>query len=587
MYLVTSGGQAGTNAVNPNLVLMAALGPCDTLSSSPVVVNEVTTFASAWAVSPFAANPLTTGLTSYLNIGSSRSNTAGLANAFAAVNNLVNLTAGQALFTVPAGNAVVPYGEINSLADILNACAVTGGGTAGDGSACGDLFTDANPYTSVTGTVYSGIPTDTLQAVMEIVQNPACNGQGGLSYSINCSGNSVDTPALFSFLSLNSPFQPIQTAAPNDLSLSLNFTSGGGLTGTSGADFFALDAPGNLWITNTRANSVTEWNNQGAAVSPSSGFTAGSLVSPGSIAVDPSGNIWVCDDGALTELSSLGTEEEGSPFGGGGLTASGCQDMAIDGSGNIWTVNSSSVSKFTDLGAPLSPAGGYTIPISPTDATTVNPLPPVAIDESGNVWVGADYESYLSLAELNNASGLPYYLSPSPSVSGQQSPSNFVNVGTDQSETQIAIDGSGNVWIPNGGSTSGDLLKVPPYAGTGTTDFPGAFFSVSGGGHINPLVNARGVAIDGAGMVWVGSVGTSASSGLSNLSEFYPSNSAIFSDYASSSLANRALSVSVDGSGNVWVLLDNDTITEYVGLATPAVTPLSLAVEKKKLGAEP
>src|SRR6202034_2484937 len=125
----------------------------------------------AWAVAPFAANPLTTGKTSYLNIGTSSGNAAGLANAFAAVNNLVNLATGQPQFRVPAGNAAVPYAEINTLADIVNACAPTAGGIAGDGSACGSLFMDANPYRNVTGTQYSGVPSDTLQAAIEIAQN--------------------------------------------------------------------------------------------------------------------------------------------------------------------------------------------------------------------------------------------------------------------------------------------------------------------------------------------------------------------------------------------------------------------------------
>jgi hypothetical protein len=43
----------------------------------------------------------------------------------------------------------------------------------------------------------------------------------------------------------------------------------------------------------------------------------------------------------------------------------------------------------------------------------------------------------------------------------------------------------------------------------------------------------------------------------------------------------------VDGSGNVWVLLANNTVTEYVGAATPVVTPLALGVQSKKLGAKP
>jgi hypothetical protein len=34
-------------------------------------------------------------------------------------------------------------------------------------------------------------------------------------------------------------------------------------------------------------------------------------------------------------------------------------------------------------------------------------------------------------------------------------------------------------------------------------------------------------------------------------------------------------------------LLSGNTLTEYIGLATPAVTPLSAAVKAKKLGSTP
>jgi hypothetical protein len=577
MYLVASGGQVNGTA-NPNLALMTALGPCGALSSSSLTINEVTTVALAWSVSRFAADPLTTGLTSYLYIGSDSGNTTGLANAFASFNNLVNPSTGQALSTVPAGNAAVPYAEINTLADILDACAVTAGGTAGDGSICGNLFNLSNPYAGDVGTLYSGVPVDTLQAAFEIVQHPAI----GLGYQI-------DVPGLYLLASPSSPFQPILTSAPNDFSLSLNFTGGGGLSSSSTANFFTLDSSGNLWITDTSGNRVIEWNNSGAAISPATGFTASSLIRPGPIAIDSSGYLWICDGDGLTQMSSIAVAEmPGSPFSGGGLTSS-CQNIAIDGAGNIWTNNTNSVSKFDEYGEPLSPAAGYMVPVSPTNDTTVSLLPPLAIDDSNNVWVGVNssvYLDFLSLAELSGSSGIPNFLSPNPQ--NTFTPSNFVNTSSDSTQTQIAIDASGAIWIPVSGGNSGGLTKVPAYGGLGTTDLPGAGYSNGGGS--DPLSNPRGVAVDGAGVIWVGSIGFSntvqqSSPNLTEINPSYPSGS--YSDYAASSLANRALSIAVDGVGNVWALLDNNTVTEYIGLATPAVTPTSLAVKNKKLGAKP
>jgi hypothetical protein len=586
MYLVAIGGQPGSTQ-NPNLALMTALGPCAALSGSPVVISEVTTVASAWALAPFAANPLSTGSNSYLNIGASSGNTVGLANAFAAVNNLVSPATGQALFVTPAGNATVPYAEINSIADILNACAVTGGGQANDGSACGDLFVYANPYSNFIGeTPYSGVPTDTLQASFEIAQNPDFNDPGPDNVVAAINGK-----ALFPFATLASPFQPILASLPYDYSISLNF-SGNGLSSTGGVSHLALDNSGDIWVSNTTADSVTELNYAGAEISPSAGYTTSSLVAPGPLAIDSVGNAWICGASGLTELNFVGTELPGSPFAGSGLTSTGCLATAFDGNGDLWATNSQSVSKFDQLGNPLTPAGGFTIATSLSVPTTVTLAAPLAIDKSNNVWVGVDTpvtSGFLGLAELNSASGLPNYLSPNP-LTG--SPSNFVDTQGTFSETHVAIDGSGNVWgaaTPDNCS-NGAMFEVPAYRGLGTTDNP----SIVPGNppSPDPFRCSVGVAVDGAGTIWTANAGGPALAGTPlptppNIAGFNPALSNDTLGYVSPSLASGPLDAAVDGSGNVWVLLEDNSVTEFIGVATPTVTPLSLAVKNKKLGSKP
>jgi hypothetical protein len=585
MYLVANGGQPGGAAGNSALAMMTALGSCGTLSSSPVVINEVTTVGSAWALAPFAANPLNTGLNSYQNLGASSGNSAGLANAFATVNNLVNISTGQAQFEVVPQNGEVPYAEINSLADILNACTATSGGQAGDGSVCGDLFTYANPYRNFeTQTLYTGIPTDTLQAAFEIAQNPDFSGAGPSSVIAN-----IDGKDLFAYVTPAAPFQPVLASFPYDFSLSMNFTGGGGLTAASGTNYFAVDASGNLWITNGATNSITEWNNQGAAISPQGGYVTSTLVAPGPVAVDSSGYTWVCGQNGLTELNFVGQEQPDSPFLGGGLSTTGCLALAMDGLGNIWATTSQSISKFDHFANPLSPVGGYTVATSPTDPTTVTLLAPLAFDNSSNLWIGVNttvYSGLLSLAELNNASALPNYLSPQP-VTG--SASNFVDATGVPTQSQIAVDGSGNVW---GGATQstcvpGSLFEVGPYKGTGTTDRASSVPGSIGG--VDPFRCSYGVAVDGAGVVWSANEGGPADPLVTppNIGGYNPSLSGDTFGFASPSLANAPQSVAIDRSGNVWVLLGNNTITEFIGVATPAVTPMSLAVKNGKLGAKP
>jgi len=266
--------------------------------------------------------------------------------------------------------------------------------------------------------------------------------------------------------------------------------------------------------------------------------------------------------------------------------------MAFDGNGELWATNSQSISKFDHLGNPLTGAGGFTIATSPNLPATVTVEPPLAIDNSNNVWVGVDTPmtaGFLGLAELDSASGLPNYLSPNP-LTG--SPSNFVDTQGDFSETHIAIDGSGNVWgaATPAACNNGSLFEVPPYRGLGTTDTPSL---VPGNPPSpDPFRCSLGVAIDGAGTVWTANGGGAALAGTPlatppNIAGFNPALPNDTLGYVSTSLASGPLDAAVDGAGNVWVLLQDNSVTEFIGVATPTVTPLSMAVRNKKLGSKP
>jgi hypothetical protein len=45
--------------------------------------------------------------------------------------------------------------------------------------------------------------------------------------------------------------------------------------------------------------------------------------------------------------------------------------------------------------------------------------------------------------------------------------------------------------------------------------------------------------------------------------------------------------IAIDGGGNVWVMLSDNTVAEFVGAATPVVTPFSLGVKNGTLGTRP
>jgi hypothetical protein len=565
VYLVALGGQAGTSSANPNLGLMTALGACGALSSTPVVINEVTTVASATALATFSADNVQSGKLSYLYVGSSSSNaTVGLANAFAAVNNLVDITTGRARYFSIAGNAAVPYAEINTLADALNACAVTTGGAAGDNSACGNLFT----YTDPLGATYPVFaPTDTLQAALNLMKTPAPKVGTGLQSS-----------SVYGLASLSSPYQPILSSAPTQWWIALNYTSGGGFggsgSGASGSSALAIDGAGNVWITNKATHSVSEWSSLGAAYSPAAsgsaagGFTGGGIYAPSAVAVDTNGFIWIANsNGTLTKLDLTGTADANGPFSGGGLSTA--TDIAIDGTNNVWVTNGGtpgSLSRFNARGISLSPAAGY------TDGIT-NPIL-ISLDGSGNIWVYNQKTALLSsYAELNSTSG---------ALLGA-----FTGSASYSQPLQLAINAAGDVWSTT--SSQIGISKIPENFLTGgsTGTYPGV-------GETSPICAPQGMAFDGSNRLWVSNAG---SCGGSNTSPQALANLSLVDTTVSGlnwtmndpdpALANGTSAMVIDNAGNIWALLNNNTVQEYVGIATPVLTPLSQGVKQNKLGTKP
>src|SRR6202000_342197 len=88
VYITATGGNAG-GGTNSQLSMMTALGTCGSLSSSTfITITEGTTVASVYALAQFMSPAGVIGSPGYSNTG--------LINAFAAVNNLVNISTGVA-----------------------------------------------------------------------------------------------------------------------------------------------------------------------------------------------------------------------------------------------------------------------------------------------------------------------------------------------------------------------------------------------------------------------------------------------------------------------------------------------------------
>jgi hypothetical protein len=240
------------------------------------------------------------------------------------VNKLVDTVHGVLSGPALPSGATIPTIEINTLADIIASCINTaGGGHAGDGTACGNLFALAVSSSGVK-------PTDVVTAAINIAHNPTQNA------------------ALINRLAdATGPFQPILSAAPPAWTVAIQYPS----TGVTAPTGIAADQSGNIWVTNTSSHAVTLLGPTGAVAGTYASGSSGN----GAIAIDLSGNAWVAaaTSGSLLEIAPSGTT---TTYTGGGLSST--NSIAIDGSGEVWaTGTGNQLSIFSSAGSPLSATG--------------------------------------------------------------------------------------------------------------------------------------------------------------------------------------------------------------------------------------
>ncbi len=332
VYIVATGGNPGLSpatATNPNLAMMTGLGACSNLMpSTNIMINEMTTVASVWALSRF--------MSGYAAVGTSAGNATGLTNAFAVIPELVDPASGVTPGPALPGNAVLSTAELNTLADALAACVNSAGGAAGDTTLCGQLFSATN-----TSGTNAGAPQDTIAAALSLARNPTLNPS-----------------TIFGLASSGAAFQPTLMTAPQNFTVAITY-SGGGLNAPAS---IAPDAAGNVWAANAGNSTLTELGPTGAAISPAGGFSGGGLNNPSALAIDNGGTVWVTNrSGNSVSLfsASTGSPLAASPVSGGGLSSP--VSVAIDEDGSAWIANAgnNSVSAINAAFTVLSPAGGY------------------------------------------------------------------------------------------------------------------------------------------------------------------------------------------------------------------------------------
>ena len=502
LYLAARNGALASAGSNSAITLITPLGRCDSLPASPkFVVNELTTAAFAWALSQFLAPGA--------NVGATATNTAGLANAVAIALSLAGNTTGASPGSTFPATGTSPAPRINALANLLNTCTISA-------PACTQLFSLTTAKT---------IPTNTLDAALNLVRNPGAN-----------------VPALFNLSQTSTAFAPTLTSAPPDWTLPLTFT-GGGLNEPGP---IAVDSKGNLWVA-SYPGFVSQFSPIGVPTFPS-GITGYGLSESYGLAIDLSDNVWITDEnspstinaafGAVTVLNPAGQPLSGpNGFSTGGLNFPVA--TAIDPSGAAWVVDygNSHLTLFNPSGQPTSGASGY---FSDLFAFPVA----IALDASHAAWIANMGGNTITRV----------------SADGRQ----FTNVACCDAPSGLALDLAGNIWVANylGDSVS----QVSPTGAVLSSGF-------TGGGLNHP----QGIAIDGAGTVWVVNFRGNSVTELAGAASPYPGQTlSPAAGWAPTPTSLQAFALAIDPSGNLWITnFAGNSITELVGLATPVKTPLS------------
>lgn len=484
LYLVARGGSVGTSAENAAITLATAIGACGQITASnQFVVNEVTTAATVWALSQFLAPGA--------NLGASATNAQGLANAAATAANLANMTTGASPGAAFPTNGVLPVAKIDSIANLLNTCTA-----AATSTPCEQLFAATTPGGA-------SAANNTFDAALNLVRNPGSN-----------------VAALYIQSNTSSAFAPALTAVPADWTLFITYT-GGGMNAPS---TLGVDSTGNIWVA-SYFSAATEFSPTGTLLTPN-GITTGGIFQSYGLAIDAQNNVWITNEqsppsvnnglGSISVFNSSGQSIAGTT----GYTAGGVSyptSVAIDTNTNAWIVNNydSHVTLLSNAGKPLSGTSGYV-------TSSLNFALVAAVDGNHNAWIGdqndanvtrvssdgtqfipvacCDGPSGLAIDQLGNVWVANFFgnsITELSSTGAILAPSINDNVTSINHPQGIAIDGSGHVWISNFRGPSLTELAGANAASPGQILSPTAGYAPDAA-----LLEAYDITIDASGNLW-------------------------------------------------------------------------------------
>ncbi len=348
---------------------------------------------------------------------------------------------------------------------------------------------------------------------------------------------------------------------------------------------FAIDATGNIWVSDGIANRVAELSPSGfiQRVIGKEGSAPGQLFQPGGVAIDAAGHIWVADTGndRLEEFSPAGAYL--AVFGAGGSEDGQFSEpraIAIDPNGNIWAADTGNDRVQEVAGGNFVRACGAP---RPPDVEALSEPDATATDAEGDVWVadaghdrvvefdaeggfvrqfgstGTGPGEFSALHGIAAISG-DVFVADADRIEEFDSTGGFVR--------QWSMESEGNTTeIVGVGIDPAGYLRVLDYPGDVGASMRMSTFTVEGAllqtvkTQAMAVLRPTGFAIDATGNIWV-------SDGIANrVAELSPSGfiqRVIGKEGSAPGQLFQPGGVAIDAAGHIWVAdTGNDRLEEF------------------------
>jgi sugar lactone lactonase YvrE len=483
---------------------------------------------------------------------------------------------------------VTPAGVVTTLAGQAGSV----GSADGTGSAASFYWPDGVAVDESGNLYVADYGNDTIRRVTPAGVVTTMAGQAGLSGSADGTGSAaqfslpegVAVDGSGNVYVADSGSHTIRKVTPAGVVTTLAGEPGswGGADGTGSAARFdhpagvAVDGSGNVYVADlgnhtirkiTPVGVVTTLAGQARGGSADGTWIAARFFDPFGVAVDGSGNVYVADSGnhTIRKVTPAGvvTTLAGEPglLGSADGTGSAARfdhpgGVAVDGFGNVYVADTynETIRRVTPAGVVTTRAGqaGSWGSADGTGSAARFSFPTsVAVDGAGNVYVADTGNSTIRrMTPAGVVTTLAGKAGSWGSADGTGSAAQF------NGPRGVAVDGSGNVYVADYGGNK--IRKIRPGGIVKTLAGSGAEGSADGTGSAALFYYPAGVAVDGAGSVYVADRGNDtirkvAADGVVTTLAGQAGSWGSTDGTGSAARFKYPVGIAVDGSGNVYV----------------------------------